>query len=51
MPQPAPSNTQFNPATTAANLAAQQTASLQPMPPRPAATQDFPYLPPGGDLI
>jgi phospholipase C len=51
VPQPAPSNTQFNPATTAANLAAQQTASLQPMPPRPAATQDFPYLPPGGDLI
>ena len=44
-PQPAPSNTQFDPATTAANPAAQTTAALQPMPPRPAATQDFPYLP------
>jgi phospholipase C len=42
--QPAPSNTQFDPATTAANLAAQQTASTQPQTPRPGATQDFPYL-------
>ncbi|HEX3960572.1 MAG TPA: hypothetical protein VHZ03_28695 [Trebonia sp.] len=41
--QPAPSNTQFDPATTAANLAAQQTASLQPQTPRPGATQSFPY--------
>jgi phospholipase C len=40
--QPAPSNTQFDPTTTAANLAAQQTASLQPMPPRPGATQHLP---------
>ena len=38
-PQPAPSNTQFDPATTAANLAAQQAASQQPQPPRPGATQ------------
>jgi len=37
--QPAPSNTQFDAATTAANLAAQQTASLQPMPARPGADQ------------
>ena len=43
--QPAPSNTQFAPATTAANLAAQQTASLQPLPPRPGATQQFPVEP------
>jgi phospholipase C len=43
--QPAPSNTQFDPATTAANAAAQTTAAKQPMPPRPAATQDFPYRP------
>ena len=42
-PRPAPSSTQFDPATTAANLAAQITASQQPMPPRPGATQDFPY--------
>ena len=41
--QPAPSNTQFDPATTAANLAAQQAASMQPQPPRPGATQSFPY--------
>jgi phospholipase C len=39
--QPAPSNTQFTPATTAANLAAQQTASRLPLPPRPGATQQF----------
>jgi len=49
--QAAPSNTQFDPATTAANLASQETAALQPMPPRPAATQDFPYLPAGKDVI
>lgn len=41
--QTAPSNTQFDPATTAANLAAQQTAAKQPMPPRPGATQSFPF--------
>jgi phospholipase C len=41
-PKPAPTNTQFDPSTTAANLAAQQTASLQPMPPRPGATQQMP---------
>ena len=39
--QPAPSNTQFTPATTAANLAAQQAAALLPLPPRPGATQQF----------
>jgi phospholipase C len=38
-PQPAPANTQFTQATTAANLAAQTTAAKQPMPPRPGATQ------------
>jgi len=37
--QAAPSNSQFDAATTAANLAAQQTASLQPMPTRPGADQ------------
>jgi phospholipase C len=41
-PQPAPTNVQFQPATTAANLAAQTTASLQPMPPRPGAEQTPP---------
>ena len=41
-PRPAPSNNQFNPATTAANLAAQQTAAQQPLPPAPGATQQFP---------
>jgi phospholipase C len=40
--QPAPSNTQFTAGTTAANLAAQQTASLLPLPPRPGATQQLP---------
>jgi len=40
--QPAPTNTQFNPATTAANLAAQVVAARQPVPPRPGATQQFP---------
>ena len=37
--QAAPSNTQFDPATTAANLAAQTAAALQPMPTRPGADQ------------
>jgi phospholipase C len=41
--QPAPSNTQFDPATRAADLAAQQAASTQPQTPRPGATQSFPY--------
>jgi phospholipase C len=41
-PQPAPSNTQFDPGTTAANLAAQARAATQPMPPRPGATQHMP---------
>jgi phospholipase C len=41
-PQPAPSNTQFSPATTAANLAAQTTAARQPQTPRPGATQQNP---------
>ncbi len=38
----APTSNEFTPATTAANLAAQKTASLQPLPPRPGATQQFP---------
>jgi len=38
-PKPAPANTQFQPATTAANLAAQETAAKQPQTPRPGATQ------------
>jgi phospholipase C len=37
--QPAPASTQFDAATTAANLAAQTTASAQPMPARPGAGQ------------
>jgi phospholipase C len=37
--QAAPASTQFSAATTAANLAAQQTAALQPMPARPGADQ------------
>jgi phospholipase C len=41
-PQPAPANTQFDPATTAANLAAQTAAARQPMPPRPGAAQQLP---------
>jgi phospholipase C len=41
-PKAAPSNTQFTPATTAANLAAQTTASRQPQTPRPGATQHLP---------
>jgi len=41
-PKPAPANTQFDATTTAANLAAQQTAAQQPMPPRPGATQQMP---------
>jgi len=44
-PQPAPANTQFDPATTAANLAAQQVAAQQPQTPRPGATQQFPVEP------
>jgi phospholipase C len=43
--QPAPTNTQFDPATTAANLAAQYKAALQPQTPRPGATQQFPFEP------
>jgi len=41
-PQPAPTSTQFDPSTTAANLAAQKTASLQPLPSRPGASQQMP---------
>jgi phospholipase C len=41
-PQPAPSNIQFNPSTTAANLAAQQAAAMQPLPPFPGKTQTAP---------
>jgi hypothetical protein len=41
-PQPAPASTQFDPATTAANLAAQKTAAQQALPSRPGATQQFP---------
>jgi phospholipase C len=37
--QPAPSSTQFTPATTAANLAAQSTSALLPLPTRPGADQ------------
>jgi phospholipase C len=40
--KPAPTSTQFTPGTTAANLAAQKTASLQPLPPRPGASQQLP---------
>ena len=41
-PQPAPSNIQFDPATTAANLTAQTAAARQPQTPRPGATQQMP---------
>ncbi len=41
-PQPAPTNIQFEPATTAANLAAQEVAAQQPQTPRPGATQQMP---------
>jgi phospholipase C len=41
-PQPAPANAQFNPSTTAANLAAQRAASLLPLPPFPGRTQTTP---------
>ncbi len=44
-PQPAPANPQFDPATTAANLAAQQAASRQPLPTPPGATQQRPTQP------
>jgi hypothetical protein len=40
--RPAPTNTQFDPATTAANLAAQYVAARQPQTARPGATQQFP---------
>jgi len=39
--QAAPTSTQFSPTTTAANLAAQQTAARLPLPPRPGANQQF----------
>ena len=42
-PQPAPTNTQFDPATTAANLAAQQASSRLPLPPRPARRSSSPW--------
>jgi phospholipase C len=38
----APTSTQFDASTTAANLAAQKTAALQALPPRPGATQHLP---------
>ncbi|WP_275413246.1 alkaline phosphatase family protein, partial [Rugosimonospora africana] len=41
-PQQAPTNPQFTADTTAANLAAQTAAALQPMPSRPGATQHLP---------
>jgi phospholipase C len=41
-PQPAPSNIQFNPSTTAANLAAQQAGAMQPLPPFRGKTQTAP---------
>jgi phospholipase C len=41
-PRPAPTNTQFEPAATAAYVTAQTASSKLPMPPRPGATQDFP---------
>jgi phospholipase C len=41
-PKAAPTSTQFNPTTTAANLAAQKTASQQALPPRPGANQHMP---------
>jgi len=40
--QAAPANTEFDPATTAANLAAQTIAARQPQTPRPGATQVMP---------
>jgi len=42
-PQPSPSNTQFDAATTATYVAAQTASSKLPMPQRPGATQDFAY--------
>ncbi|WP_435130251.1 phospholipase C [Actinacidiphila sp. bgisy144] len=45
--KPAPSNPQFEPGTTAANLAAQTAAAAQPMPSRPGATQSMPAQPHG----
>ena len=38
----APTSTQFDASTTAANLAAQKTAAQQALPPRPGATQQMP---------
>jgi phospholipase C len=49
--QPAPSNTQFDPTARADELASQKAAALLPLPPRPAATQDFPYLHSGKGLV
>ena len=55
--QPAPSNTQFDAATTAANLAAQTASARLPLPARPGADQQASFtfsptsgliLPPGG---
>lgn len=41
-PQPAPTNTEFDPDVRLANLNAQTAAAQQPMPPRPGATQHMP---------
>jgi phospholipase C len=49
--QAAPSNTQFDPATTAANLAAQTAASLLPLPLRPGADQASLTLAPPSGLV
>jgi phospholipase C len=50
--QAAPTSTQFDASTTAANLAAQQAASLQPMPTRPGADQQTSLtLSPTGGLV
>jgi phospholipase C len=44
-PKPAPANPEFDSDTRLANLNAQATASQQPMPPRPGATQHLPTQP------
>ena len=50
--QAAPSNIQFDPATTAANLAAQTAAALLPMPTRPGADQQTSFtLSPTSGLV
>jgi phospholipase C len=50
--QAAPSNSQFDPATTAANLAAQTAAALLPMPTRPGADQQTSFtLSPTSGLV